>query len=663
MAKDLQQEDQASRWAGPLEKLASVPNPRIGTWPGTGVAEGVRDLDPNRHPGSETSEAADALRAIGAGEVDAFVVSGGELGVRVFSLATADRPYRMFVENMRDGAATVSASGLILYANQRLADLLGCPREALLGEPFVQYLAETPPLGWDGIRERTGAGVAIEYALLDAGSAIVPVLVGISPLEVSGDQLSCLTFTDLSVQKAQDREITRLHDAQSERMEELQTVQSALTRQATHDTLTGLPNRELLVDRIDQALAQAARSGRCTAVYFVDLDTFKQVNDTHGHATGDTVLKGVATLLTHALRSMDTVARIGGDEFAVLAHDVDSTMHAVDIGTRLVEALSHSARQGEYTERVTASVGISISVRGRGPAETLLEEADLAMYQAKSLGGDRAELFDSALSLLAHERLAGRRLLQSALDEHRIIAHYQPIVNLDGGAIAGFEALARIAAIDGAVVPPSAFIPTAEDTGLIVPLGEVVLRLACHEASGWRGSAAGPQLTVAVNLSWRQFERGDLNIRVGRSLESTGLPADRLHLELTETAVLDLQPEVLRQLRQIRDLGVEIGLDDFGTGYGSLTHLRRLPLSFVKIDRSFVSGLGTEPEDERIVAAVANLAANLNLRSIAEGVETEDQLRRLRDIGCDQAQGYLLARPMPAREILEALIKSQRAYC
>jgi len=278
------------------------------------------------------------------------------------------------------------------------------------------------------------------------------------------------------------------------------------------------------------------------------------------------------------------------------------------------------------------------------------------MYRAKSLGGARAEMFDAALGRQARKRLGARRTLDAALEEQRIDVHYQPLVDLRDGKVAGFEALARIAERDGTVLPPADFIPVAEDSGLVVPLGAEVLTLACEQAQRWQPPGVAPRgLTVAVNLSSRQFGKGDLSSVVEWTLERTGLPAGCLHLELTETAIMDLHPDILRQLERIRDLGVEMGLDDFGTGYASLTHLRQLPLSFVKIDQSFVQGLGSDQEDERIVAAVVDLAPNLCLRSIGEGVETIAQQERLRDLGCDQAQGYLFGRPMPASQVAAAI--------
>lgn len=602
--------------------------------------------------------AEETLRALGAGEVDAFVVTDKDVGFRVFTLSTADRPYRMFVQNMRDGAATLSEGGLILYANARLGVLLGRAREGVMGSPLSEFLVGGALAVPEELLGQDTVSITVEAQLVASNGRHVPVLVGISPLEVDGSRLSCLTFTDLSAQKAQERQIAHLQQLQSDRLAQLQDAQARLTRQATHDALTGLPNRALLMDRIEQALVKATRSRRCTAVFFVDIDHFKQINDGFGHAVGDRVLQAIGEQLGAVLRTSDTVARIGGDEFVVLAQDVDNQLHAVDIGARLIERL---VQQGPVTDNgasVSASVGIAVSSAGEGTAETLLKQADIAMYLAKSHGGGRAEVFDAVLGRLVTQRAAARRTLESALDEHRVVALYQPIIDVATGRTAGFEALARLTGVDGGLVPPSEFIPVAEDSGLIVPLGSEILGMACREACRWSEISEGVgDVTVAVNLSARQFESGGLPDAVRSHLASSGVAARRLHLELTETATIDLRPQVLSQLESIRDLGVEIGLDDFGTGYGSLTHLRRLPLTFVKIDQTFVRGLGNTSEDERIVSAVVKLAANLGLRSIAEGVETAEQLDFLRDLGCDQVQGYLFARPMPASDITSATFR------
>lgn len=606
----------------------------------------------------QMQEAEDTLRAIAAGEVDAFVITDGKAARRVFTLSTADRPYRIFVESMREGAATLSANGIVLYANRRLAEILATPLEILIGSPLGRYIAGKTRIGWETLMGPGGGGTTVEFEVVGEYGVPIPVLVGTAPLEVDGVHLICLTFTDLTAQKAHEGAIAQLNEDQAERMVELQKAQAALTVQTTHDALTGLPNRVLVVDRIQQALARSERSGERIAVFFVDLDGFKQVNDTRGHHAGDDLLRSVAQHLVAVTRPMDTVARIGGDEFVVLATDVDSQLHAVDIGLRLINGRSRPADNAGPCEFV-ASVGISVSAGGRGPAEELLKEADTAMYRAKSLGGGRAEVFEAALGHQSQQRSRTLLTLQGALDAGRLIVNYQPILDIASNRLAGFEALARIAELDGSTLWPTDFIRVAEDSGLVTRLGSQVLASACREARRWQPLPLPKrQISVAVNLSARQFESGNLTTIVEQSLRESGPEASALHFELTESGLVDLQPDTLRQLGHLRDLGVEIGLDDFGTGYASLTHLRQLPLSFVKIDQSFVQRMEADSQDDRIVAAVVDLAANLGLRSIAEGVETDYQLARLRELGCDQAQGYLFARPLPPEQVAAAIHQS-----
>lgn len=604
------------------------------------------------------TQAEDALRAISAGEVDAFVLSDGTSAKRVYTLSTADRPYRIFVEDMREGVATVSSDGVILYANRRMAELLSCPKETIIGSPLAQFVAVGTSAG-AALVFGAGPASSFELDLRDANGLVIPALVGTSPLEVDGKHLSCLTFSDLSIQRAREtreHEIAVFSQVQAAQVTDLLDAQVVLTQQATHDALTELPNRSVLIDRISQALSHAKRSGRLTAVLFVDLDAFKHVNDTHGHTFGDAMLRRASRQMVAALRPMDTVARVGGDEFAVLASEVDSVLHAVQIGTRLITNLQRPPDRIGEGGRIGASIGIAISVDGRGTAETLVNEADVAMYQAKKRGGGRVAVFDDAFARQVGERLAAQRRLQSALDENRVVAYYQPVIDLSTGKAAGCEALARIREHDGTVLSPAAFMDVAEESGLVVRLGAQILNMACLEAQGWQLAAPDTGPSVAVNISSRQLESGDLATEVSEALLHTGLDPSCLHLELTETVIIEPSPETVAQLKAIRELGVEIGLDDFGTGYASLTQLRRLPVTFVKIDRSFVKGLGVDKDDERVVAAVVDLAANLDLRSVAEGVETSEQLDRLRGYGCDQAQGYLFAKPLaPPVDVLAAL--------
>jgi diguanylate cyclase (GGDEF)-like protein len=593
-------------------------------------------------------DANETLRALGGGEVDILLSGGREPGTPVFTLATADRFYRMFVENMNEGAATISDAGIVLYANPRLCVLLRCLPQRLVGSEITAWVAAEDRGLFSTL---PAAADAVEISLRAADGFLVPVVMGRSHLDADGDRLSCVTFTDLSAQKYQEAVIGRLNQAQIDQLQALQEAQAALTLKATHDSLTSLPNRALLVDRLEQALLRALRSGKWTAVFFVDLDRFKHVNDTRGHAAGDAVLMEVANRLKRATRPMDTVARIGGDEFVVLTPDLTDQMEAAHIAGRLAAGLERGTDDVPTGDGLTASIGISVSGSGQATAESMLREADAAMYHAKSLGRNRIELFDAVLSRRVLERAATEEYLRQAIDEHRVVPYYQPIVDLRTGYVAGYEALARITSTGEAVLSPDAFISVAEECGLVVPLGAQMLAAACRDAKQWEAEAlvlSAP--TVAVNLSPRQLVGDDLADQITEVLDENALAPNHLHLEITESALMEIRPEVIRQLNRVRDLGVEIGLDDFGTGYASLTHLRRLPVTFVKVDRSLIARLGQDIQDERVVAAVVELAANLRLRSIAEGIETPQQLDRLRELGCDHAQGYLFARPAPTAD-------------
>ncbi len=429
-------------------------------------------------------------------------------------------------------------------------------------------------------------------------------------------------------------------------------LQRIAEARATRDVLTGLPNRAVLVDRIDQALAQDARTGGCSAVVLVAIDRYEQVTEAQGRAEGDALLRRVSSQLVGALRMMDTVGRVGGDEFLVLAPQLESPIHAVDMSARLASELARRPRCGDEGEGVAASIGLSVSMDGRGTAEVLLHEAGVAVQRARALGGARAEVYDDSLWLRVQQRWIARQVLQEALDDHRVVVHYQPIVDVGTGALSGYEALSRIADTDGSILPPARFLPPAEDSELVVSLERQVLALGCADAGAWqrdRSGQAGP--TVAVNLTARQFRTGDLPAFVRETLQRTRLEPRRLHLELHEAALADAPPEMVAQLEQLRSLGVQIGLDDFGTGYVSLVHLRRLPLSYVKIDRKLVRSTSNTPGGEQVLAAVIGLAADLGLRSIAEGVEKPAQLDRLRELGCDEAQGDLFARPVAVADL------------
>jgi len=426
--------------------------------------------------------------------------------------------------------------------------------------------------------------------------------------------------------------------------------------QALHDPLTGLPNRLLLTDRIEQALARSRRSGGEVTVMFLDLDLFKVVNDSLGHHAGDALLVDVAGRLRRAVRAGDTLARFGGDEFVIVCDDVT----AAEVGS-LAARFAEALREPFSTHHTQASVSASIGVAVAGPdadAHTLLRDADAAMYRAKERGRNQVVLFHEAMHQQAEERLQDSMGLHRALENDEFRLLYQPILDTTTGRTVGLEALIRWEDPQRGELTPDAFIPAAEETGLILAIGDWVLEAALADLRRWRAELpAASDLWVAVNLSSRQLLDPRLVEHVARSMREAGVPPSAVHLEITETALMGDLDGVLKTLDALRALGLNLAIDDFGTGYSSLSYLKRLPVATLKIDRSFVDGLGgaDDQSDRPIVDAILKLASALQLEVIAEGVENQQQLRVLRDLGGRIAQGFLWSRPRPADDIREWL--------
>jgi diguanylate cyclase (GGDEF)-like protein/PAS domain S-box-containing protein len=434
-------------------------------------------------------------------------------------------------------------------------------------------------------------------------------------------------------------------------------VQARLAWQATHDALTGLPNRLFFLDQATMALARSQRSKMSVAVLFCDLDRFKFINDSLGHEAGNRLLIALARRLQEVVRPGDVVARFGGDEFTILCEGISDEAHALTIAERVARVVSTPFALGESEVFVTMSVGIAM---GQGPAcrpEALMENADAAMYRAKARGGNRRELFDQAMRARARRRLAMHSSLYRAIERDEFLVHYQPNVALGSGEVEGVEALVRWQHPTRGLLEPKEFIGLAEETGLIVPIGAYVLREACRQAERWR--AAGPggaPLTMNINLSARQFARPSLPRLVAEVLAETGADPACIWFEITESVLMEDAESTGAALAELKALGVSLAIDDFGTGYSSLTYLKRFPVEKVKVDRAFVDGLLGDPEDAAIVAAVVNLAHNLDLRAVAEGVETAEQAARLRDLGCDLGQGFFFGAPGTA-ERLDAFLR------
>jgi diguanylate cyclase (GGDEF)-like protein/PAS domain S-box-containing protein len=441
-------------------------------------------------------------------------------------------------------------------------------------------------------------------------------------------------------------------------------LQAELKHAAFHDSLTGFANRALFHDRVDHALDVSRRHAHEVAVLFADLDAFKTVNDGLGHAVGDALLVGVAERFAECLRPGDTIARLGGDEFGVLLEDVTEPSAAITVAQRLLRSLEDPFDLTGTETFVTASVGIRLSDGATMSAGTLLRDADAAMYAAKSTGNGRYRLFESAMHRTAKADLELRADLQRALQRHQLVMYYQPVVALGSGQVQGFEALIRWQHPERGLVMPAVFVPAAEETGLIAPIGRFALHEACAQARTWHDNHPGAPLSMAVNVSVRQLRGTELVDDVRDALEASGIEPRSLVLEITESTLVDDVDDVVRQLTALKQLGVRIAVDDFGTGYSSLSYLRRLPIDVLKIDRSFVEGVvGSGAEGATVVRSIVDLAHGLGLATVAEGIEDPAQLDQLRRTGCDVGQGYLLARPEDAANVSALLDRLGADLC
>jgi diguanylate cyclase (GGDEF)-like protein/PAS domain S-box-containing protein len=433
--------------------------------------------------------------------------------------------------------------------------------------------------------------------------------------------------------------------------------QERIEHQANYDTLTGLANRSLLQDRLQQALLTTASSGQRLAVAFVDLDRFKFINDSLGHHVGDELLKAVAARLKTCVRECDTVARLGGDEFVLLINGHTGPEHVRQMMEQMLAAVAQPwvIQQGEFL--ISCSIGVALHPDDGEAALTLLKHADSAMYRAKDNGRNNFQFFTRELNALMIEQLELETHLRRALERNQFVLRYQPRVSLATGQIVGAEALLRWRMPQRGTVAPMRFIGLAEETGLIVPIGKWVLQTACAQNKAWQ-DAGVPPIVVSVNVSPRQFRHESLVQTVAEVLLSTGLEPRYLELELTESMVMHDPPKLVAMLDELKELGVKIAVDDFGTGYSSLSYLKRFPVDRLKVDRSFVESMTTEADDATIVRAIIALGHNLGLKVVAEGVETAQQARALRAYQCDEAQGFLFARAVASRVLPRLITRS-----
>ena len=423
---------------------------------------------------------------------------------------------------------------------------------------------------------------------------------------------------------------------------------------AYHDVLKELPNRKLLKDRFAQAVNHAVREHKKVALLYLDLDHFKSVNDSLGHVTGDALLKETALRLNACVRGSDTVSRQGGDEFLLLLPDLDSAQAVMPVVSKVMQSLSLPILVDRNELHTSTSVGIAIFPDDGQDFDTLQKQADVAMYKAKEQGRSCYCFFNEAMNTSARERLEMTNALKRAIDRKEFILHYQPQIDLETNDVVGVEALVRWNHPQFGMVPPGRFIPLAEQTGLIIPLGTWVLEEACRQAVEWQRSGL-PPFTMAVNLSAVQFKRGDIEGTVARVLAESGLPAHMLELELTESILMNDTQEVLASVKRLKAQGVQLSVDDFGTGYSSLCYLKSFKVDKLKIDQSFTRGLTSNTEDHAIITAIIQLARTLKFRTIAEGVETKEELQMLTAMGCNEVQGYHFARPMPAIMVVDFL--------
>ena len=422
------------------------------------------------------------------------------------------------------------------------------------------------------------------------------------------------------------------------------------------DPLTGLPNRLLLQERLSVALAEAGRTGQGCAVILIDLDRFKPVNDTLGHPIGDALLEKVSDRLRSAVRAGDTVARIGGDEFVVLQTGIRDAAEVRALASRLVDLIGRTYMIDGHLLTIGASVGVALAPGDGTTAEILLKNADLALYRSKLVGRGTFHFFEPEMDARMQARRRLELDMRQALARREFQLHYQPQLSLATNAITGCEALLRWHHPERGMISPLDFIPLAEEIGLIVPIGEWVIRQACRDAAAWP-----LPLSVAVNVSPAQFKSERLVETILAALSTSGLPAKRLEVEITEGVLLQENERTLQILHRLRALGVRVSMDDFGTGYSSLSYLRSFPFDKIKIDRSFVKDLAAKPDGDAIIRAIAGLGKSLGMTTVAEGVETHDQMQRIRAEGCTDVQGYLISKPVPADDIVKLLARDRRA--
>jgi diguanylate cyclase (GGDEF)-like protein/PAS domain S-box-containing protein len=558
-----------------------------------------------------------------------------------------------------------------LFAEKERAQVtLNCIGDAVactdsLGKVTFLNLVAEKMTGWS-LREAAGLPLGEVFRVLDAASREAAP----SPMETAVGQEgtghrppNCVLVRRDGFEIPIEDSISPIHDREGNAtgavivfrdVSAARAMADQITHSAEHDFLTGLPNRMLLNDRVNQAIAMAPRHHKRVAVLFLDLDGFKHINDSLGHPTGDKLLQSIAKRLVECVRASDTVSRQGGDEFVVLLSEVERSEDTAITARRMLQAVAEAHSIDHHDLHVTTSIGVSVFPDDGLDAETLIKNADTAMYQAKENGRQSYKFFKPAMNVRAVERQAIEESLRRALERQEFAVHYQPKVSLKTGEITGAEALLRWTHPVRGPIPPGQFIPIAEDCGLIRPIGNWILREACRQARAWL-DAGLPLASMAVNISAVQFRNENFLQGVFSTLEETGLDPKYLELELTESVLMKHAESTEVILKTLRARGVQLAVDDFGTGYSSLSYLRRFAIDALKIDQSFVRQITTTPSETTIVTAVISMGRSLNLRVVAEGVETTEELAFLQAHQCDQAQGYYFSRPVAAPQFADLL--------
>jgi diguanylate cyclase (GGDEF)-like protein/PAS domain S-box-containing protein len=609
----------------PVRSLISVPLVVDGVVSGVLNAE---SLEPDLDEG-------DLARLSAVAEHVAVALQRTEL---LATLRASERRFRLLTEHMRDLVCLVGPDGRLTYVSPSCRDILGFEPEVLLGRDPRDYIEpDDLPLLEEAIRTPLieGTSVApVTTRTLHRDGYTVYLETTAAPIDEGGPFVEGVVTVSRDVTERQDFE-------------------ARLLRSALYDDLTGLANRALLLDRLQHACERHARQGGPGfAVLFVDLDRFKSVNDSLGHAAGDALLRAIAARFSSLVRAGDTVARLAGDEFCLLIENVADRQGMLDAAERVQDALRSPFDVGGRELFISASVGIAVAEGRDVDAEALLRDADIAMYRAKRDGSARHAVFDVGMRAEAVERLELEHELHQALERDELWLAYQPIVRLDDDRVEAFEALLRWRHPSRGTLLPGDFVPFAEKTGLIQALDDLALRGACAQLAAWRASGA-TDARVSVNVSVTQAARGGLDERVLAALEAHRLPPDALLIELTESALMDELDVVVSELERLRRIGVRVQIDDFGTGYSSLGALSRLPIDVLKIDRSFLADLETAPSQQAIVKAIVALARTLGIDVVAEGVESAAQLAFVRSLGCPMAQGFAFARPTDATALRE----------